>query len=68
MIRFDLSIPFRNPSLPASERWLFQGGLKEGSGYFETIYDAGTEQYVDAEIARGQFFKLQFNLGIGYPF
>ena len=68
VIRFDLSMPFRNPSLPASQRWLFQGGLKEGSSYFESIYDAEAEQYVDVEIDRGQFFKLQFNLGIGYPF
>jgi len=68
VIRFDLSMPFRNPSLPASQRWLFQGGLKEGSSYFESFYDAEIEQYVDVEIDRGQFFKLQFNLGIGYPF
>ena len=68
VIRFDLSMPFRNPSLPVSQRWLFQGGLKEGSSYFESTYDAVLEQYVDAEIDRGRFFKLQFNLGIGYPF
>ena len=68
VIRFDLSMPFRNPSLPASQRWLFQGGLKEGSSYFESVYDTEIEQYVDVEIDRGQFFKLQFNLGIGYPF
>jgi outer membrane protein assembly factor BamA len=68
VIRFDLSMPFRNPSLPSSQRWLFQGGLKEGSSYFQTIYDTEIEQYVEAEIDRGQFFKLQFNLGIGYPF
>jgi hypothetical protein len=61
-------MPFRNPSLPSSQRWLFQGGLKEGSSYFQTIYDTEIEQYVEAEIDRGQFFKLQFNLGIGYPF
>ena len=68
VIRFDFSMPFRNPSLPASQRWLFQGGLKEGSSYFESIYDKDLEQYVDMEIDRGRFFKLQFNLGIGYPF
>jgi outer membrane protein assembly factor BamA len=68
VIRFDLSMPCRNPSLPASQRWFFQGGLKKGSSYFETIYDTELEQYVEAEIDRGQFFKLQFNLGIGYPF
>ena len=68
VIRFDISMPFRNPSLPVSQRWLFQGGLKEGSSYFESIYDTEVEQYVDVEIDRGQFFKLQFNLGIGYPF
>ena len=42
--------------------------LKEGSSYFESVYDTEIEQYVDVEIDRGQFFKLQFNLGIGYPF
>ena len=68
VIRFDFSMPFRSPSLPASQRWLFQGGLKEGSSYFESIYDTDLEQYVDMEIERGRFFKLQFNLGIGYPF
>ena len=68
VIRFDFSMPFRNPSLPASQRWLFQGGLKEGSSYFESTYDPGLEQYVNSEIDRGRFFKLQFNLGIGYPF
>lgn len=68
VIRLDFSMPFRNPSLPASQRWLFQGGLKQGSTYFESIYDKDIEQYVDVEIDRGQFFKLQFNLGIGYPF
>ena len=68
VIRFDLSMPFRNPSLPASQRWLFQGGLKEGSSYFESMYDTEVQKYVDVEIDRGQFFKLQFNLGIGYPF
>jgi len=68
VIRFDFSMPFRNPSLPVSQRWLFQGGLKGGSSYFESVYDTDKEQYVDVEVDRGRFFKLQFNLGIGYPF
>lgn len=68
VIRFDFSLPFRNPSLPGGGRWLFEGGLKGGSGYYETRYHDVLQEYVDAEIKRGEFFKLQFNLGIGYPF
>lgn len=55
IIRFDFSMPFKNPALPAGDRWIFQGGwrdpvdLKQGA-------------------IRKDFYPLQFNLGIGYPF
>lgn len=61
IIRFDVSMPFKNPSLPMNERWIFNGGI----GGTSTIdYITGESVVVN----RNSFFKYQFNLGIGYPF
>lgn len=48
LVRFDLGLQTKDPSLPTGQRWIFQSK------------DA---QY-ETELAR----KLNFNLGIGYPF
>ena len=52
IVRMDLAIPIKNPSVPVSNlnrvngRWIFQGDFSE----------------------RKEYHQLQFNLGIGYPF
>lgn len=55
VIRFDFAMPFKNPALPVGQRWIFEGNWKEP---------------VDLKqgAIRKDFYPIQFNLGIGYPF
>ncbi len=52
IVRMDLAIPIKNPSVPINDfnrvngRWIFDGNFSD----------------------RKEFHQLQFNLGIGYPF
>ncbi len=57
IVRFDLGMQTKDPSLPPGERWLFQP--KDG-------YEAALSEVVGSPVTyRTQF---NFNLGIGYPF
>lgn len=57
IVRFDLGLQTKDPSLPAGERWLFQ---------------PKSQHEAEVEALTGQAFNykpvLNFNLGIGYPF
>lgn len=57
LIRFDLGLQTKDPSLPIGERWLFQPKTK----YLEQLETEGVTvlEYKP---------QLNFNLGIGYPF
>ena len=48
LVRFDLALQTKDPSLPTGQRWIFQKK--------------------DAEYVTDLSEKLNFNLGIGYPF
>lgn len=57
VVRFDLGMQTKDPSLPLGERWLFQP---------KDEYEAATSELVGSPVT----YKTQFNfnLGIGYPF
>ena len=57
LVRFDLGLQTKDPSLPPGERWLFEPKTQ----YLQQLTDLG----VSAPRYRPQ---LNFNLGIGYPF
>lgn len=56
IVRFDLGMQTKDPSLPIGERWLFQP----------------KDRYIAEQAALGNFVdyrtRFNFNLGIGYPF
>lgn len=56
IVRFDLGLQTKDPSLPEGERWLFQP---------KDEYEA---QLVELGIPAPYKPQLNFNLGIGYPF
>ena len=64
LLRFDMGMQFKDPSLVKGERWLFQP---------KDIYNEAIDAY-NAEQAEGSATlspygpRLNFNLGIGYPF
>lgn len=57
IVRFDLGLQTKDPSLPAGERWLFQP--KE---QYEADMSAITGRAIQYKP------QMNFNLGIGYPF
>ncbi|PHR28176.1 MAG: hypothetical protein COA38_12555 [Fluviicola sp.] len=61
IIRLDLGIPLRNPTLPQGEQWIFQ--VKE-KYYDELMLVYGT----DSPEGVASPFQMQFHFGIGYPF
>ena len=56
IVRFDFAMPFKHPALEPGKRWIFQGG-REGAFIIDGV-----------PADRKDFYPLQFNLGIGYPF
>lgn len=57
IVRFDLGMQTKDPSLPKGERWLFQP---------KDRYESAMEATVGAPVNYQAQFN--FNLGIGYPF
>lgn len=57
IVRFDLGLQTKDPSLPAGERWLFQP-----KDQYEADMSALTGRIVQYKP------EVNFNLGIGYPF
>ena len=57
IVRFDLGLQTKDPSLPPGERWLFQP---------KDQYEAATSELVGAPVTYKP--QLNFNIGIGYPF
>ncbi len=57
IVRFDLGLQTKDPSLPRGERWLFQPKDK---------YEAQLQELTGAPVDYKAVFN--FNLGIGYPF
>jgi outer membrane protein assembly factor BamA len=57
VVRFDLGLQTKDPSLPAGERWLFQP---------KDQFEATTSEQLGAPFTYTP--QLNFNLGIGYPF
>lgn len=57
LIRFDLGLQMKDPSLPKGERWLFQ----PKDQYIQNVFDL-------TGVVTTYNPQLNFNLGIGYPF
>lgn len=57
IVRFDLGLQTKDPSLPAGERWLFQPKERYEAGIAELTGTTGNYKP-----------QFNFNLGIGYPF
>lgn len=57
IVRFDLGLQTKDPSLPPGERWLFQP---------KDEYEAATSELTGTPVTYKP--QLNFNLGIGYPF
>ncbi len=57
IVRFDLGLQTKDPSLPRGERWLFQP---------KEEYNASVAELIGAPYSYKPQFN--FNLGIGYPF
>jgi hypothetical protein len=59
IIRFDLGLQTKDPSLPKGERWVFQP--KDEYETWRNDQEGGGDPYTYKP-------KVNFNLGIGYPF
>jgi hypothetical protein len=64
LVRFDLALQAKDPSLPIGERWLYQ--TKEE--YNTIIEEYNNELSNPDNILSNYRARLNFNLGIGYPF
>ena len=62
IIRFDLGVPLRNPSLPEGSEWLFQSNQP----FLDALEDKFGSNYDDFVLPLR--FLPQLHLGIGYPF
>ncbi len=62
IIRLDLGIPLRNPTLPQGSQWVFQSR----KAYEEVLLNEFGPGYLTMDIPRP--FSPQIHFGIGYPF
>ncbi|MDG1331222.1 MAG: BamA/TamA family outer membrane protein [Crocinitomicaceae bacterium] len=62
VIRVDLGIPLRNPSLPKNTQWIFQSNAP----YLQALEDEFGTEYEKLNLP--DRFDLQLHFGIGYPF
>ena len=62
IIRLDLGIPLRNPSLPKATQWIFQSN----DPYIQELEDEFGSGYETLGLPRR--FTPQLHFGIGYPF
>lgn len=62
IIRLDIGIPLRNPTLPEGGQWVFQSQSK----YYKALYDQFGDTYPDYAVRSPYSPVLHF--GIGYPF
>lgn len=62
IIRMDLAMPFRNPALPASSRWVFQSQ--------QALIDEKVAKYGEdwEKLSFPNPFEPRLQIGIGYPF
>lgn len=68
IVRLDLGIPLRNPTLPESARWIFQDKapyVQEGIDQWGV--DPNTGKYLYKKLMPNPFAP-HFHLAIGYPF
>lgn len=64
LLRFDLAAQLKDPSLSVGERWIFQP-----KSIYNTRIDEYNEGLTDGQLLlRPYSLRLNFNLGIGYPF
>lgn len=64
IIRFDTGLQTHDPSLPEGERWIFQSKEK----YNAIIDRYNSRQEVGGSYQKYYSPKVNFSLGIGYPF
>lgn len=63
LIRFDLALQMKDPSLDRGERWLFQP-KKEYNSYIDNL---NNDRPANEQLAY-YTWRWNFNIGIGYPF
>jgi len=64
LLRFDLAAQLKDPSLKQGERWIFQP-----KGAYNQVVDEYNSTLEDGLTALSTYrLRLNFNLGIGYPF
>lgn len=64
LLRFDMGMQFKDPSLTKGERWLFQP-----KDDYNAAIDAYNAEQAEGSATLSQYGpRLNFNLGIGYPF
>ncbi len=64
LVRFDLAMQTRDPSLPSGERWIFESK----DIYNERITEYNDQHPGDPIMLSKYSPRLNLNLGIGYPF
>lgn len=68
IVRLDVGLPLRNPSLPKNARWIFQSRAPYyQEGIDEWGINSATGDYFYKEFLPKPF-KPQFHIAIGYPF
>jgi len=70
IVRLDVGIPLRNPSLPTNAKWIFQSKdpyIQEAINEWGVNPDTGDYYYKDKGMLPNPF-QPQFHIAIGYPF
>lgn len=63
ILRFDMGLPLRTPYLPDGQKWIWYA-VKHTKGYTDEF-----GVYIDGGVWKNEVLdRINFNLGIGYPF
>ncbi|PWH82216.1 hypothetical protein DIT68_14010 [Brumimicrobium oceani] len=71
IVRLDLGIPLRNPTLPKNAQWIFQDDapyIQEAIDQWGIDPDTGDYYYKSDKANFPNPFQPQFHIAIGYPF
>ena len=71
IVRLDLAIPLRNPTLPKSTQWIFQDDqpyIQEAIDKWGIDPSTGDYYYKNTDFNFPNPFQPQFHIAIGYPF
>jgi len=71
IVRLDIGIPLRNPTLPENSKWIFQDKdpyIQEAKDQWGIDPNTGDYLYKSKRINFPNPFQPQFHIAIGYPF